>query len=126
MKTKREQIIDILTEYTKCTQSWIKGVHGKNQLVIDPMDYHKIADRLEQQPISERPVIEQIVLEVLDGMVGIGGIPGNEDFCNEFDMRLRAAMDVSQPDEPISEERIEEKPLKRRGSRRFVKFIRRI
>ena len=46
---------------------------------------------------DQRPVIEQIVINVLNGMVGIGGIPGNKDFCDEFDMRLRAAMDVSQP-----------------------------
>ena len=64
-----------------------------------------ISYMLQSKPTPEKPIIEQIVLKVLDGMVGIGGIPGNEDFCNEFDMSLRAAMDVSQPTE-ISEEEI--------------------
>ena len=62
------------------------------------------------EPVSERPIIEQIVIKVLDGMIGIGGIPGNDEFCDEFDMRLRAALDVSQPtvsEQPdVSEEEI--------------------
>ena len=64
------------------------------------MSWNEVAslvNELTQPAASEKPIIEQIVLNVLDGMVGIGGIPGNEDFCNEFDMRLRGAMDVAQP-----------------------------
>ena len=68
------------------------------------MSWNEVAElvnELTQPAASEKPIIEQIVLNVLDGMVGIGGIPGNEDFCNEFDMRLRGAMDVAQPrDQP--------------------------
>jgi len=76
------------------------------------MSWNEVAslvNELTQPAASEKPIIEQIVLNVLDGMVGIGGIPGNEDFCNEFDMRLRGAMDVAQPraQPAVSEEEIE-------------------
>ncbi len=34
----------------------------------------------------------KIINEILDGMEGIGGIPFNEEFYEEFDFRLRAAL----------------------------------
>jgi hypothetical protein len=45
---------------------------------------------------------EEIVLDVLKVMEGIGGIPSNEDFYAEFDMRVKAAFglaDVSERSE---------------------------
>lgn len=36
----------------------------------------------------------EIVKEIADGMIGIGGIPTNEEFYAEFDMRVRAALRI--------------------------------
>jgi len=36
----------------------------------------------------------EIVKEIADGMIGIGGIPSNEDFYAEFDMRIKAALRI--------------------------------
>ena len=33
--------------------------------------------------------------DVLIGMIGIGGIPSNEEFYAEFDMRVRKALKIS-------------------------------
>jgi hypothetical protein len=35
-----------------------------------------------------------IVKDIADGMIGIGGIPSNEEFYAEFDMRVRAALRI--------------------------------
>jgi hypothetical protein len=35
-----------------------------------------------------------IIQDVLAGMVGIGGIPSNEEFYAEFDMRVREALGI--------------------------------
>jgi hypothetical protein len=35
-----------------------------------------------------------IVKDIADGMMGIGGLPGNEEFYAEFDMRLKAALRI--------------------------------
>jgi hypothetical protein len=35
-----------------------------------------------------------IVKDIADGMIGIGGIPSNEDFYAEFDMRVREALRI--------------------------------
>jgi len=36
----------------------------------------------------------EIVKKIVDGMIGIGGIPTNVEFYSEFDMRLRAALEL--------------------------------
>lgn len=36
----------------------------------------------------------EIVKDIADGMIGIGGIPSNEEFYAEFDMRVRAALRI--------------------------------
>jgi hypothetical protein len=36
----------------------------------------------------------EIVKDIADGMIGIGGIPSNESFYVEFDMRLRDALNI--------------------------------
>lgn len=36
----------------------------------------------------------EIVNDVLEGMLGIGGIPTNESFYAEFDMRVRAGLGI--------------------------------
>ena len=36
----------------------------------------------------------EIVKDIADGMIGIGGIPTNEEFYAEFDFRLRAALSL--------------------------------
>ena len=35
-----------------------------------------------------------IVREIADGMMGIGGVPNNKEFYDEFDMRVRAALNI--------------------------------
>jgi hypothetical protein len=35
-----------------------------------------------------------IVKDIADGMIGIGGIPSNEEFYAEFDMRVREALRI--------------------------------
>lgn len=50
-----------------------------------------------QQPKQEEH--SKVVYDVLESMVGIGGIPSNESFYAEFDMRLRAALKVEQEEE---------------------------
>jgi hypothetical protein len=45
-----------------------------------------------------------IVKDIADGMIGIGGIPSNEEFYAEFDMRVREALrihDVVGPSEQL-------------------------
>lgn len=36
----------------------------------------------------------EIVKDVADGMIGIGGVPSNEEFYVEFDMRIKAALNI--------------------------------
>ncbi len=36
----------------------------------------------------------EIVKDVAEGMYGIGGIPSNEEFYAEFDMRVRLALQI--------------------------------
>ena len=36
----------------------------------------------------------EIVKKIADGMIGIGGIPSNEEFYAEFDMRVRDALRI--------------------------------
>jgi len=36
----------------------------------------------------------EIVKDIADGMIGIGGIPSNEEFYAEFNMRVRAALRI--------------------------------
>ena len=36
----------------------------------------------------------EIVKDIADGMIGIGGIPSNEEFYAEFDMRVRDALRI--------------------------------
>jgi hypothetical protein len=36
----------------------------------------------------------EIVKDIANGMIGIGGIPSNEEFYAEFDMRVRAALRI--------------------------------
>jgi len=36
----------------------------------------------------------EIVKDISDGMIGIGGIPTNEEFYREFDMRVRASLRI--------------------------------
>ncbi len=36
----------------------------------------------------------EIVKDIADGMIGIGGVPTNEEFYAEFDFRLRAALSL--------------------------------
>jgi len=38
---------------------------------------------------------EEITQDVLDGMIGIGGCPSNEEFYAEFDDRLRRALSIA-------------------------------
>jgi hypothetical protein len=47
---------------------------------------------------------EEKVNDILIGMIGIGGIPSNEDFYAEFDMRLREALGIEQLPEPSQPE----------------------
>jgi len=46
---------------------------------------------------------EKIIKDVLKGMEGISGVPSNKKFYDEFDMRLRAALGISQPEQDISD-----------------------
>lgn len=43
----------------------------------------------------------EITKEVLIGMDGIGGIPTNQQFYNEFNDRLRAALSLSEDDNSL-------------------------
>ena len=36
----------------------------------------------------------EIVKEVAEGMIGIGGVPSNKEFYDEFNMRIRAALNI--------------------------------
>ena len=36
----------------------------------------------------------EIVKDIADGMIGIGGIPSNAEFYAEFDMRVRSALRI--------------------------------
>ena len=36
----------------------------------------------------------EIVKDIADGMIGIGGIPSNEEFYAEFDLSVRAALRI--------------------------------
>lgn len=36
----------------------------------------------------------EIAKDIADGMIGIGGIPGNEEFYQEFDRRVKAALNI--------------------------------
>jgi len=36
----------------------------------------------------------EIVKDIADGMIGIGGIPNNPEFYAEFDMRVRSALGI--------------------------------
>ncbi|MCH8067822.1 MAG: hypothetical protein IID16_00915 [Candidatus Marinimicrobia bacterium] len=38
---------------------------------------------------------EEIIIDVLKGMKGIGGVPGNEEFYAEFEMRAKAALGLA-------------------------------
>ena len=38
----------------------------------------------------------EIVKDVADGMIGIGGMPTNEEFYAEFDMRIKAALGIKE------------------------------
>jgi hypothetical protein len=42
----RERIIEVLNKYSTTNIGWIEEAHGERTLLIDPMDYHKIADEL--------------------------------------------------------------------------------
>lgn len=35
-----------------------------------------------------------IIKEIADGMVGIGGVPNNEEFYAKFDSRVRSALNI--------------------------------
>jgi hypothetical protein len=37
----------------------------------------------------------EIVKDIADGMYGIGGIPNNEEFYVEFDMRVKAGLGIA-------------------------------
>ena len=37
----------------------------------------------------------ETVKDIADGMYGIGGIPNNEEFYAEFDMRVKAALGIA-------------------------------
>jgi hypothetical protein len=37
----------------------------------------------------------EIVKDIADGMYGIGGIPNNEEFYAEFDIRVKAALGIT-------------------------------
>lgn len=37
----------------------------------------------------------EIVKNIAEGMYGIGGMPNNEEFYAEFDMRLKAALGIA-------------------------------
>lgn len=41
----------------------------------------------------------ELVKEIADGMEGIGGIPNNEEFYAEFDMRVREALGIERSKE---------------------------
>jgi len=36
----------------------------------------------------------EIVKDIADGMYGIGGLPNNEEFYAEFDMRVKSALGI--------------------------------
>jgi hypothetical protein len=60
---------------------------------------------LEQKLIdqSQEPKqMEVVVQDVLDSMIGIGGIPSNEEFYNEFNFRLQNKLGIKQTE--VSEE----------------------
>ncbi|MBC8146953.1 MAG: hypothetical protein H8E98_03075 [Bacteroidetes bacterium] len=52
---KRKEIIKILTKYQTTNPEYVREMH--NSMVIDPMDYHKIAEAilqaLEEQPVKD-------------------------------------------------------------------------
>jgi hypothetical protein len=37
----------------------------------------------------------EIVIDIIEGMSGIGGVTTDEEFYREFDMRLRAILNIS-------------------------------
>jgi hypothetical protein len=63
------EITDMLTKYSTTKLSWIKSAHSKNQLVIDPMDYHKIAKALFK---GLKQVSEERIEEIFDANSSMG------------------------------------------------------
>ena len=51
------------------------------------------ARRCKKYGLKQRIQIE-IVKDIAEGMIGIGGMPTNVEFYNEFDMRLRSALEL--------------------------------
>jgi hypothetical protein len=59
---KPEEIIEILNQYSTTPLKWLEDFFSKNKRVIDPMDYHKIADEISKiiDQESERRIDELI------------------------------------------------------------------
>jgi hypothetical protein len=41
-----ERLLEILNNYSETDIPWIQGVLGENTILIDPMDYHKLASEI--------------------------------------------------------------------------------
>jgi len=52
-------IIGILNKYSKTDYDWLRDFYNQDILVIDPMDYHKIAEELST-PSQHQPVEDKI------------------------------------------------------------------
>jgi len=99
--TLKEQIIEILGNAPELNMGNYDedDVKALNDTVIEAYNLLKsMPDSTQPPQVDEsRPAIEQTVIDVLDGMVGIGGIPNNGEFYTEFVFRLGAALKLSAP-----------------------------
>ena len=65
---KRKEIIEILTKYQTTNPEYVREMH--NSMVIDPMDYHKIAEAI-LQALEEEPFLGCDVCDssYMDGII---------------------------------------------------------
>ena len=83
----KDEIIKVLNKYSTTNIGWIEEAHGERTLLIDPMDYHKIASELsalqeekeepkaeakgadmQEKPISSQEVIDYVFVRISDLM----------------------------------------------------------
>jgi hypothetical protein len=118
MTTTEKQLIEKLKELANIRKKELDILaDNDNSNVIEFIGLKRLELELEQS-ISALESQEGedkysfIIRDILNGMIGIGGVPSDSDFYNEFDMRLRAALNIEQEggesSEPDKDERREE------------------
>lgn len=97
MKTKKQKMIAFLR--SRKIEVWNRWREMTNYEWIDLQNANlqnadlRIARRCDNRIKTMKNQIE-IVKEIADGMIGIGGIPSNEEFYAELNMRIRAALKI--------------------------------